>query len=158
VAFLRTLAMAGGGDVKLGDAGRGRALFEGKGNCPTCHRVKGNGSRVGPDLTDIGATRRATEIQRSILDPDAEILPENRMVKIVTKKGETIDGRLLNQDGFTVQVFDSKERMLSFQRADLKEFTILDKSPMPSYKGKLTDDELADLMGYLVSLKGINRQ
>src|ERR1019366_8768032 len=157
VAFMRTMATGGGATVQIGDAKRGKAVFEGKGNCTSCHRVKGNGARFGPDLSDIGAARRATEIQESIVNPDAQILPQNRIVRVVTKKGETIDGRLLNQDGFTVQVFDRKERMLSFQRADLKEFTILDKSPMPSFKGKFTDDELADLTGYLVSLKGINQ-
>ncbi len=157
VAFMRTMATGGGASVKTGDARRGRALFEGKGNCTSCHRVKGSGSHFGPELTDIGAGRRAAALQQSILDPDAVILPVNRPVRAVTKKGETINGRLLNQDGFTVQVFDKNEKLLSFQRADLKEFSILDKSPMPSYKGKLTDDEVADLVGYLVSLKGINQ-
>jgi putative heme-binding domain-containing protein len=157
VAFMRNMATGGAATVRVGNAKSGKAVFEGKGNCLSCHRVRGNGARSGPELTDIGAARRAVEIQDSILNPDAQILPPNRSVKLVTKKGESISGRLLNQDGFTVQVFDSRERMLSFQRADLKEFTILDRSPMPSYKGKLTDDELADLVGYLVSLKGINQ-
>jgi len=157
VAFMRTMATGGAATVKLGDPGRGKAIFDGKGNCLSCHRVKGNGARTGPDLTDIGAARRAVEILESIVNPDAQILPQNRSVRLVTKKGDTIIGRLLNQDGFTVQVFDQKEKMQSFQRADLKEYTILDKSPMASYKGKLTDDELADVVGYLVSLKGINQ-
>ena len=39
-------------------------------------------------------------------------------------------------------------------KADLKDFTIVKTSPMPSYKDKLSSDELADLLGYLLSLKG----
>ena len=49
---------------------------------------------------------------------------------------------MLNQDIFTVQLLDSKEQLRSLQRADLKEFTFIDKSPMPSYRGKLSPQEI----------------
>jgi putative heme-binding domain-containing protein len=158
VAFLRSMAATAQSTTVPGDAANGRAIFEGKGNCRSCHRVGANGSRVGPDLTDIGANRRAVEIERSLLDPDAEILPQNRFIHVVPKDGAAITGRLLNQDAFTVQLMDSKERLLSLQKANLKEVSFVDKSPMPSYRDKLTPAELADLVSYLVSLKGISRQ
>ena len=110
---------------------------------------------MGPELTDIGAFRRAVQLEQSILEPDAEILPQNRFVRVVTKDGTTATGRLLNQDAFTLQLFDPKERMMTFQRTNIKEVTFIDKSPMPSYKGKLSTQELADVVSYLTSLKGI---
>jgi len=157
VAYLHSMAVTAtaGGSAIPGDAARGQAVFEGKGNCTSCHRVRGNGSRTGPDLTDIGSFRRAVQLQQSILDPDAEILPQNRFVHIATKDGRTFDARLLNQDAYTVQIFDSKEHMLTLQKSGLKEFTFATKSPMPSYKDKLTGQELADVVNYLASLKGI---
>jgi len=159
VAYLRDLAESTGrGALNTGDPAQGKLVFEGKGACLTCHRVKGNGARLGPELTDIGALRRAVELERSILDPDAEILPQNRFFRVVTKDGVTTTGRLLNQDAFTVQLFDDKERMLSFSKSNLKEYSFIDKSPMPSYQGKLSPKELADLVGYLVSLKGVDKQ
>ena len=45
------------------------------------------------------------------------------------------------------------ERLLSLTKADLREYAVLTTSPMPSYKD-LTADELADLIAYLLSLKG----
>ena len=63
--------------AQTGDAARGKAVFEGKGQCGTCHRVNGDGSRTGPDLTDIGNLRKPEQLQQSILDPDAEIAPAN---------------------------------------------------------------------------------
>ncbi len=155
VAYLRSLAAAPVSDLPAGgDAARGQAVFEGKGACLNCHRVKNNGSRLGPDLSDIGALRRVVEIEKSITDPNAEILPQNRFFKVVTSDGSTVTGRILNQDTFTVELIDSRQRLLSYSKPDLREFTPVDKSPMPSYKDKLSSPEMADLVTYLVSLKG----
>lgn len=155
VAYLRSLATAGRTVTGNGNAARGKALFAGKGNCASCHRVDGVGSRVGPDLSDIAALRRTAEIEQSLLDPNAEILPQNRTYRAVTSKGEVITGRLLNIDSFTVQILDSKERLLSLQRSDLRESGFVKDSPMPSYRDKLSSQELADVVAYLATLKGI---
>jgi putative heme-binding domain-containing protein len=155
VAYLRSMATAGHTVTSNGDAARGKALFEGKGNCASCHRVNGVGSRVGPDLSDIAALRRTVEIERSLIEPNEEVLPQNRMYRAVTAQGETITGRLLNIDTFTVQILDSKERLLSLQRADLRESGFVKDSPMPSYRDKFSSQELADVVAYLVTLKGL---
>jgi putative heme-binding domain-containing protein len=155
VAYFRTLATEGRTVSGNGNAARGKAVFEGKGGCTGCHRVGATGSRVGPDLSDVGSQRRAVEIEQSVLDPDAEILPQNRSYRVTTKSGETVTGRLLNVDTFTVQLLDSKERLRAFPKANLQEWDFIDKSPMPSYRNKLSSQELADLIAYLVSLKGV---
>ena len=93
-------------------------MFDGKGACATCHRVNGNGSRLGPDLSNIGQLRRAVELETSLVDPDAEILGTNRFYRVVTKDGTTTTGRLLNLDTFTVQLLDTKEQLRSFEKSD----------------------------------------
>jgi putative heme-binding domain-containing protein len=159
IAYLRSMtASLSGSTVSLGDAVRGKTVFEGKGECLNCHRVDGKGSYLGPDLTDVGVTRRAAQLERSILDPDAEILPQNRFYRVVTRDGTTVTGRLLNLDTFSVQLMDTNERLRSFSKANLKEFDFVDKSPMPSYQGKLSSTEVADLVGYLVTLKGVDKR
>src|ERR1700674_1021621 len=40
-----------------GDPARGKAIYEGKGDCASCHRINGVGGRLGPDLSDIGVPR-----------------------------------------------------------------------------------------------------
>ncbi len=155
VAYLRSLASASNVTVVAGDAGRGKAIFEGKGQCASCHRVRAAGSRVGPDLTDIGTLRRTADLQRSLVDPDAEVLAPNRYYRVVTKDGQTVTGRLLNEDTFSVQMLDTAEKLRSFRLTDLREHTFAAKSPMPSYKDKLTAAELSDVIGYLTSLKGL---
>jgi cytochrome c oxidase cbb3-type subunit III len=156
VAYLRSIASFVGDTASIpGDARHGKAIFEGRGNCMACHRVNGRGSRLGPELTDIGMFRRAAQLKQSIVDPDAEILPQNRFMHVVTKEGTVLDGRLLNHDTYTLQLFDSKERLLTFQKSALKEYKFVETSPMPSYKEKLSDQEIADVVNYLVSLRGV---
>jgi putative heme-binding domain-containing protein len=137
-----------------GDAARGKAIYEGKGTCATCHRVNGAGSRLGPDLSDIGQLRRAVDLERSLVEPDAEVLGNNRFYHVTTKDGVTTTGRLLNLDTFTIQLLDSKERLRTFVKSDLRDHGFADKSPMPSYKSTLSAQELADVVTYLTSLKG----
>ena len=153
VAYLRSMA-ASSGTAAAGDAARGRTVFEGKGQCLTCHAVGGVGSRLAPSLTEIGSFRRVVEIRTSLIEPDAEIRPENRSVRAVTRDGATITGRLLNQDTFTLQLLDAQERLLLLEKSNLREFSLLKTSPMPSYRDKLSAQELADLVGYLASLRG----
>lgn len=152
VRFLREKASRAA--ATAGNAANGRTLFTGKGNCASCHRVAGAGSRLGPDLSDIGRLRNSTDIERAIVDPDSMIVPSNRFVRLITRDGATITGRLLNQDTFNVQLIDSKEQLRTLQRVDLKEFAFNDKSPMPSFRDKLTPGEINDLVSYLVSLQG----
>ena len=154
IAFLRNMNAFDRGSVKPGDPARGRTTFEGKGGCTSCHRVGTLGSRVAPDLSDIGTARSAGSLLRSVTDPTSQMMPINRPVRAVTKDGKVINGRRLNEDTYTVQLLDDQEKLVSLNKADLREYTIRTVSPMPSYKGRLTDDELADVVAYLLSLKG----
>jgi putative heme-binding domain-containing protein len=152
VGYLRSLASTSVAAVP-GDPDRGKAVFEGKGSCLTCHRVHTQGSKVGPDLTDIGQFRRADELERSLVDPGAEIQPQNRSFRVVTRDGATVTGRLLNHDSYTVQMIDSQEKLRSFLIANLRESSFVEQSSMPSYRGTLTPDELTDVIKYLVTLR-----
>jgi putative heme-binding domain-containing protein len=153
-AYLRNMNTFDTASVKSGDAARGRAIFEGKGGCVACHRVGQVGSRVAPNLSDIGSLRSPGSLQRSLLDPSSQMMPINRPVRLVKKDGTIVNGRRLNEDTYSIQVIDDKERLHSIVKADLKEFTISKTSPMPSYKDALTSSEIADVLGYLQSLKG----
>jgi putative heme-binding domain-containing protein len=152
VAYLRSVAASKRTTAVAGDALRGRELFTGRGGCTGCHRVNGAGSRVGPDLSTIGQGRRAAELEQSMLDPQAEVLPANRTYRVVDTGGAVTTGRLLNHDSFTIQLLDGNEQLRSFEKSGLKEFGLV-ASPMPSFRGTLTPQELADLVSYMVSLR-----
>jgi putative heme-binding domain-containing protein len=116
--------------------------------------VQGQGSRVAPDLSEIGAVRSPGALQKTLLDPTATMLPINRSVRAVTRDGRIINGRRLNEDTYSVQLINTEERLVSLAKADLKEYTVIKTSPMPSYKDKLSAQELGDVVSYLLTLKG----
>jgi len=155
VAFIRAGFDPASASVRVGDAARGRALFQGKAGCAECHRVNGLGPRVAPDLSDIGAIRTLAALQRALLTPGESLLPIHRSVTVVTRDGRTLHGRRLNEDTYTVQIIDEQENLLSLEKASLRELAVDTAPKMPSYADRLTADELADVIAYLVSLKGL---
>ena len=133
------------------EAARGKSIYEGKGNCTSCHRIKGSGALSGPDLTDLGRTPQ--QLLTKLQNPDAEINAANRPYRVVLKNGTTVNGRLLNLDTFTIEMLDEKGNLRGFTKADLKEYAFVTKSPMPSYTGKLSDQEMNDVVAYLSTLR-----
>jgi putative heme-binding domain-containing protein len=155
IAYLRNMNSVDAASVAVGDAARGRSVYDGKGACASCHRVGGAGSHVAPNLTDIGAVRSPASLERSLLDPTSQMMPINRPVRVVTKDGTVINGRRLNEDTYGLQLMDDRERLHSLVKADLREYTIGKTSPMPPFKDKLSKGEIADVVAYLLSLKGL---
>ena len=151
VAYLRGVAAGDSVTVATGDKARGKTLFDGKGKCATCHH---EGSRMAPSLSDVGALRRPLELEQSILDPSADLHPNFRFVRAVTRNGTVVTGRLLNQSTFSVQILDSAEQLRAFDKSNLREFAIVKTSPMPSSRGALDAQEVADIVTYLTDLRG----
>lgn len=136
---------------------RAKELIQTNG-CLSCHRVDGNGSYAGPYLGDIGANHTAEQIHASLVSPSKELTPQNRSVQLVTQDGTTVVGKLLNQDGFSVQVIDASGNLLSFEKANLRDFTIITANSMPSYANKMAPEDLSLITKYLGSLTGTTLQ
>ena len=161
VAYLRSVAgnatvNADSPTLSAGDRQQGSRLFHGKAECRTCHRVNGVGGFQGPNLSNIGAVRSATSLLQSLLNPSAEIIPLNRYIRAITRTGETITGRRMNEDTYSIQLIKKEGQLVSLVKAELREIDALDKSAMPSYEAELTAVELADIVAYLLSLKAVN--
>jgi putative heme-binding domain-containing protein len=157
VAYLRTAITQreGGTDtVSAGQPDNGRQLFNGKGQCITCHRVNGEGGWRGPNLSDIGAHRSAASLLQSMTDPSAEIIPLNQEIRAVTRDGRTIVGRRMNEDTDSIQlILEEQGRLVALMKSTLRDMVPVTQSPMPAYTSTLTQSELSDLVAYLRTLK-----
>lgn len=153
IAYIRAGFDPEGVAVRIGDAARGQSVFQDEGDCASCHRVNGVGPRTAPDLSDIGAVRTPASLQRSLLDPYTALIPINRPVMAVTQEGEIVRGRRLNEDTYSVQLIDSEGRLRSLVKDELVDFEI---SRTPTHEPTmLSGDEVADVIGYLLSLRGL---
>jgi putative heme-binding domain-containing protein len=156
VAYLRAwparrLASGGTGAVAVGNAERGRLVFDGKGGCRECHIADGSGGFLGPDLSSVGITRRPAELETALVDPSADIRNGNRAATITYRDGKTVTGRLLNHDTYSLQIIDAGGRLLSVMKDEVRRWEIPNASVMPAYREKLTAAERADLLGYLLT-------
>jgi cytochrome c oxidase cbb3-type subunit 3 len=155
-------------EVLAGDAGRGEALYLGKGACQTCHLLRGRGGAVGPDLSDVGQRRGASYLRLSLVQPEAAVprafspyradlgLTQNFLqVRVVTRAGLAITGVRVNEDTFSIQLRDATNQLHSFWKSELRELhKDWGRSPMPSYEAAFTPAELDDLVAFLVAQRG----
>jgi mono/diheme cytochrome c family protein len=146
-----------------GDVAHGESIFWGKGQCGNCHMLGGKGGLTAPDLKNIAGTRKASTIIDALtkeqhheygsggahlksLPPMDSYLP----VHVITADGKVIDGILLNQDGYSLQMIGNDQRIHSFDRFRLRRVDIEPKSLMPTdYDKRLSSEELKDLLAFL---------
>ena len=152
VAFVRSLSGSAAPSSLPGDAARGQGQFRQQG-CIGCHLVRGEGGVKGPDLSVIGSQRSAAYLRESILDPNSKVSQDFWVAKIINRDGTAHSGFIMNQDTYTVQILDFSLGLQAFPRSEFKDFGIDRSSIMPAYKGKLSEEELNDLVIYLLSLK-----
>jgi hypothetical protein len=71
-------------------------------------------------------------------------------VHVTTADGKQIDGILMNQDGYSLQMIGNDQRLHSFDQAKLRRVVIEPKSLMPTdYDKRLTPGEFKDLLAFL---------
>ncbi len=121
--------------------------------CLSCHRIGEMGSYIGPDLNDLGSNLSPDQISHALISPNDMVQPDNRTVQLITKDGQRVTGRILNQDGFSVQLIDSSGQLKSFEKATLVQFVIVTTNPMPSYATKLNNEDMRTIVRYLASLR-----
>jgi cytochrome c oxidase cbb3-type subunit III len=151
-AYVRSLGRIALAPVP-GDVDHGSQVYQSNG-CAGCHMIKGQGRTIGPELSGIGLRRSAQYLREAVLEPEAALPEDFLQVKIVTSNGQKITGVRLGEDAFTLQVRDYTGRLHSFWKNTLKDIQKeRGKSPMPSYKSKLTEAQVTDLVAYLASLR-----
>jgi len=154
IAYLRKLGTVPE-ERPTGNVENGARLFSAQ--CAGCHRVAGRGGRIGPDLTRIGVARSRTALVREVRTPSEWMPPNFETVTLVTKDGQRIRGTKKNEDVFSIQVMDTRERIQGFLKSNLQEVIYEKDSLMPAFgPGRLNDSDLNDLVGYLSTLRGVD--
>ncbi len=153
LVYLAIVAVQHSSAQGAGDAAAGKLLFEGKGRCLSCHWVDGNGESMGPDLSWIGILRTPESLRRSLIDPGDQVSRRYYTLMVETKDGRKLEGLMLNEDDFSIQLRDTQGELKSFRKDDLKELRREPRSLMPAYAKELSAAELDHLVAYLRTLR-----
>jgi len=153
IAYLRNLGTVAPAEAATGNVDNGARIFVAQ--CRSCHRIGVNGGRIGPDLTRIGVARSRAALIREIRTPSEWMAPTFETVTLVLKDGQRVRGVKKNEDVFSIQVMDMRERIQGYLKSDLKDVIYEKESLMPVFSAqRLNDGDLNDLVGYLTSLRG----
>lgn len=149
VAHIRALHVVRAATDVKGDAKAGASLFSK--SCAGCHTPAG--AFTGPDLAGIGGRRSVVELRNAITDPSSAVMAEHWSIAGRTHSGELVQGIRMNEDTSSIQFREGNGKLRSVLRKNLAEYKLVRTSPMPSFKGKLTDAQVDDLVAFLI--KGV---
>lgn len=150
VAFVRALTSPAIDAPAPGDTAAGSQVFWGKGGCSNCHRIRGKGGMLGPDLSNVAATKSNDQIREALLDPDADGAPGYRRVTATLKDGKQLRGVARNWTNYSIQVQDNQGNLHLITSSQLESATIEKGSPMPKdYGKKLSKEEVSNLVAFL---------
>jgi len=132
-----------------GDAARGAPLY--RQNCAACHRLKGEGTNVGPDLGTV-ADKPVVNLLVAILDPNQAF--ENKYINYtaLTRDGREISGIIASETSNSITLRNAGGKDEVVLRSEIKELASSRLSLMPEgFENVLKQQEMADLIAYIRS-------
>ncbi|MEX1039826.1 MAG: PVC-type heme-binding CxxCH protein [Pirellulaceae bacterium] len=137
-----------------GDPQRGKVLFLKE--CSNCHRLEGEGHRVGPDLTAL--TNKSPEaLSIAILDPNRAMEDKYVEYAAITSSGRTYTGMLAAETGANITLVGPEGKEQSILREEIDELRSTGRSLMPEgFERVLNPEALADLMAYMAQAAATN--
>ena len=137
-----------------GDVEEGRKVYMTVGTCAKCHKVKGEGKEVGPDLTEIGSKLSKEAFYVSILDPSAGISHNYETHLLLLEDGTSFSGILVSETEQEVSVKTAEAIIRKIPRDEIAAMKKQPISLMPADLQKsLTAKNLVDVVEFLTTLK-----
>jgi putative heme-binding domain-containing protein len=143
-----------------GDPARGQVLFGDLNRlaCTRCHRVRGQGSEVGPDLSDIGGKFDRDQLIEAVLEPSRQIVEGYRTSVFATSDGRIFTGIVRGESAGECVLLDIDGKRQTFHKDDVVEHRTTDASIMPEdLCSRLSLKEFSDLIAYLASLRSADQ-
>lgn len=129
-----------------GDKTRGHALYTAI--CSACHRLRNEGTEIGPDLGMV-AGKPVEQIIESVLDPNRAVEQRYAVQTVSTRDGKDRSGLILeeNSNNITLRTGAATELILL---KDIEKRTTTSRSLMPDgLESVLKPQDLADLIAWI---------
>jgi putative heme-binding domain-containing protein len=136
------------------DLARGKKLFA-DALCARCHRLRGEGLPIGPDLDGVAARFGRRDLVETIVSPSKVVDEKYRNMIIETDGGEIISGQLAGGDAQSLAIAVDPLEPAQLRRVPRKSIVTRRSSPvsiMPEgLLNTLDKNEILDLLAYLES-------
>jgi putative heme-binding domain-containing protein len=138
----------------------GRDLVKGKAMyaaslCQSCHTMQGEGGAIGPDLSQLGTRFSAKDILVATIEPNATISDQYHSTVLELKAGGSIVGRITNEDAKNYYISQNPFAPNDIKTVSKSTVALKKNSEvsimMPGLINRLNEEELKDLMAYLIS-------
>ena len=139
-----------------GEPSRGRVLFTESNRlaCSKCHRVRGVGGEVGPDLSDVAGKFGRAQLIESVLEPSRQIVEGYRSTTVATAGGQVLTGIVKEESARRLTLVDAEGKKRIVPTAEIEERKASDTSLMPEgLASAVSPEEFADLVAYLETLR-----
>ena len=137
-----------------GDAGLGEIVFRKGGGGIKCHRIRGEGKKVGPKLTEIGSKLAKEALLVSILDPSAGISHNYETYNIILNSRNIVSGILVTKTDNSIIIKTAEAIDKTIPTDDIDEMAKSTVSLMPADIQKTrTVQDLINLLDFLATLK-----
>ncbi|HRH97372.1 MAG TPA: c-type cytochrome, partial [Prosthecobacter sp.] len=122
--------------------------------CIACHQIGNAGGQIGPNLSGAGAMGLEA-VLRNILTPNAAMEPGYRIYRVEMKNGDLIDAFFVSEDKDATIIRQPGLPDRRVNKADIRSTKFIRRSLMPEgLLDALQDQQVADLLAYLMTLKG----
>lgn len=131
----------------------GRRLFHSEQlACAKCHRVRGEGHAVGPDLSNL-VHRDYASVLRDIREPSAAINPDHPAFNVDLTDGESLTGVVTGESAVELRLADATGKTVVLPRAKVKALRPSNLSLMPEgLLASLNAEQVRDLMTFLLTV------
>jgi len=138
-----------------GDPAKGANVFTREtSQCATCHRVRGQGGEVGPDLSEIGSKLGKDALFEAILDPSAGISFGYEAFELELKSGDEAFGIITGETPEEISMKDTRGIVTRYQKSEVIARRKMTLSIMPAgLQLTMSNAELVDLVAYLTTLQ-----
>lgn len=139
-------------DLAGGDPARGEAVFRGEeAKCAVCHKARGQGGEVGPDLSSqVGRDRAA--VYRDIAEPGTVLHPEFVQFTVARKDGSVASGVVRADGPDAIRVVDAEAKATIVPKSEIEELRPSTASLMPvGLAGALGEARMRHLIAFLTA-------
>jgi PQQ-dependent dehydrogenase (methanol/ethanol family) len=166
--WVRSLNISVFDSAPADDVSAGERFFFGKGQCGSCHMVRGRGESKGPDLSAIGREVTLGQLEETLDDPAGRAASRSAgscpgwawcpgqgwsVATVKLKDGSSVRGLVRSEGKHDLQLQPPDGHLRSFLDTEYREVVRAQGSSMPALKS--TAAERRDLLAYLSRLDGV---